>query len=87
MENIFYSCLLCGKYLKANYLSIAQELIGHKCADKFDLVQFQSGIDMLQEQLKSKKPTKPPPPPPKMPSALLHTATKSTITFSRGNKG
>lgn len=95
MANIFFTCLQCGKHLKAGKKTIANNVLKHKCENKFDLVQFQMGIEMLQEEQKLKSvsqalpqpPPPPPPPPPKMPSAPLYIEKKCTVTLSRDKKG
>lgn len=87
MATIFFTCLQCGEYLKSSHQFVAKEVSVHMCQNKFDLVNFQKGIDLLQEEKKLKSVTLPPPPPPPMPSRPLYMASKHTIGITRGNKG
>lgn len=92
MASIFYTCLQCGKHLKASQKTIASEVLTHNFEHKFDFVQFQTGIAMLQEEQKLKStsqalPPLPPPPPPKLPSGLLYAANENSIILCRDNIG
>lgn len=100
MATIFFTCLQCGEYLRANHYTIAHEVSLHMCQNTFNSVQFQKGVDLLQKEAKLKSvssssstpqpiPSPPPPPPTLMPPTLSvkHKAKKQPVAISHCNKG
>lgn len=87
MAKIFFTCLQCGEYLKADHQTVASEVRSHMCMNEFDKQKFQKGITMLEDELKIASVPQPPPVPPAMPSVASYIVKNETVAFSGRIKG